>query len=312
MVPFATVPLNFHGILGAHKVQDPEPLKRWLRELVHYDGFPGPLPVSIDTSFFDTLRQTPAKDWWVSPKLDGVRGLLVCTTLGDGLKAAFLVDRALELWVLDEPMRLPTGWFHNTVFDGEIFEDGFVIFDALVVSGVAVGHRPFTDRLRAITRAFVDYPPAGNEFKIEVKEYVTGDTFVKLGSLTTHGDARPADGMIIMKNESPVTYGRDFQLFKLKPHHSVDFLAGSDGVSAQVYSKSRHVTVAKFPTAQKPKSIVECLVDATGCIKEVLAVRSDKTHANDMLTYQKTTLNAKENLTPEHVRKVFAESVFTQ
>ena len=124
------------------------------------------------------------------------------------------------------------------------------------------------------------------------------------------GRAYDVDGLILTPALAPVTYGRHMGMFKLKfgHRHTVDFLVGKNGQDLLVFDHGKHSRVGRVaPNVYAlPGSIVECapLDDA---VWDVVGVRTDKSTANDMFTFQKTLLNMREALTWDAVAPVFCK-----
>jgi hypothetical protein len=110
------------------------------------------------------------------------------------------------------------------------------------------------------------------------------------------------DGVVITPEDGEVVYGRHMTMFKLKPFggraaHTVDFLVLDDAGTLGVFDAGTHVAVAKLasPASAVRGSVVECALHADG-VWAAVGLRTDKKTANDMLTYRKTMLNIRENL----------------
>jgi hypothetical protein len=299
--------LALHRVVGA----DADGLVAVLHGLVG-DGpgakprFPGPNPVSLERSNLAGID--PAR-YWVCEKTDGVRFALLCCTYR-GHRVAALVDRKLAVYVL--PLRrVPKALFQGTVLDGEVAHDKhldqhqFLVFDAVMASGIPLFHKPFSARLADAARALRDYwhDPAADPLAVSMKcfyrltqlpEFVA----TRMDAVRVHFDV---DGVVLSPEDGDVVYGRHMKMFKFNPFggqgaHTVDFLVG-DGGGLHVYDGGKHTRVgALVGGGDAPAgSIAECrLVEGDGW--ELVGIRTDKTTANDMYTYQKTMLNIRENL----------------
>lgn len=291
-------------------------LKSVVKELSCDDSrghrFPGPNPVSLDTSHFSLLK---SEAYYVCEKTDGVRMLLVCYVVGP-LKVVALVDRALTAYVL--PLqRVPKAMFQGTLLDGELAwnkvdrEWDYQVFDAMCVSGVPVLDLPLPLRMGAAHRALGTYAhtPHKDPVRLRLKSFVSSS---RIGDLEAHlAGARRTydiDGVVLTPMRAPVMYGRHLGMFKLKfgERHTVDFLVDSDGKGLSVFEGGKHVVVGALrkEVRSTPGAIVECAQVSPG-VWDVVGVRTDKTTANDMLTYQKTLLNMREKLTLDDVVRAF-------
>lgn len=280
--------------------------------------YPGPNPVSLDTSHFGRLRAEP---YVTCEKTDGVRYLLVCCCvpaprdpLAQPLRVVALVDRAGATYLL--PLRhVPTAMFQGSLLDGELAWNkvekrwDYLVFDASCVSGIPVLNSPLEPRVSAVRRALGPYViDDADAVRIRVKTFLSGVQGVDahLGTVSKMYDI---DGIILTPANQPVKYGRHMAMFKLKfgGRHTVDFLVAPDGIQLQVFDAGRHVVVAKLSSPAKAGTVVECAVNVAGTW-DVVTVRVDKTTANDAFTYQKTLLNMREALTLAEVKRVFDDA----
>ena len=312
--PFGLV---LHRVSGRHAqgiVQAMQDLVENAEDMKHaspHPRFPGPNPVSLERAFLETLD---TRDYWICEKTDGTRCAMVFV-LYLGHRIAALVDRKLHVYLL--PLReVPEVWFQGTVLDGEVAYDKqamrhrYLVFDAVIVSGIPLFHRRLSDRLGALGTAMRDYrmhpaDPVG----IVVKR------FFPLTALAAFESSLPAirarydvDGVVLTPESDGIVYGRHMRLFKLKPFggpaaHTVDFLLAADGVTLQVYAGGgRHVAAGKlaepWPDAGGGPVVVECApADDLAGSWRVVKPRTDKATANDSFTFEKTLLNIREALT---------------
>ena len=267
--------------------------------------FPGPNPVSLERSHLAGLQ--PAR-YWVCEKTDGTRYALMCC-MYRGHRLAVLLDRKLAAYVL--PLRrVPKALFQGSVLDGELAwnklhgQFQFMVFDAVMVAGIPVFHKPFSHRLADARLALRDYAlDPRDPVHVRVKGFdrlaALAEFRGRLDAIRRHFDI---DGVVLTPEDGDVVYGRHMRMFKLKAFggqqaHTVDFLAG-DGDALQVFDAGRHVRVGTLqPGPGVPVgSIVECTF-VGGDRWAMAGIRTDKTTANDMFTYRKTMLNISEALT---------------
>ena len=332
--PDAAAPLLLHRIADAAALQH---VRAAVKDLACDDArvarFPGPNPVSLDTSHFSRLA---GEAYYVCEKTDGVRFALVCCRVPAGdskpLNVCALLDRSLTAYVL--PQRwLPRAAYQGTLLDGEVAWNKvrrrweFLAFDAVCVSGIPVMHAPLTQRmdavhrvLRVLTDARSRAAGTGGGADTDPVDLVP-KTFVPCRSLREFEDRLPRlrasydiDGVVLTPAAAPVAFGRHPGMFKLKfdARHTVDFLVGADGRQLSVFDSGAHVVVGTLAPghAAPAGAIAECGV-APGAAPDAIArwvvvtVRSDKPTANDMLTYRKTLLNMRENLGMADLRRLF-------
>lgn len=269
--------------------------------------FPGPNPCSLERADFAKLTE---QSYFVCEKTDGVRFLLVCCEHG-GRKVSAIVDRALTVYLL--PMlAMPTAMFEGSIVDCELAYNKtlncpqLLAFDAYVVSGVPISRLPFSHRVQALQRAMSVYKASpGDPVSLTMKRFLPTFMFNNYAELAQSAAASyDIDGLVLTPETSQVTLGRWPDLLKLKTKHTIDFYVGANGVDLCVYTKPGHVAVERARGPLQPGAVVECLRAADG-LWDVVCVRTDKTTANDRLTYEKTLLNMQENITIEELAAVF-------
>ena len=303
-----------HGALSLHRVLEPDrsALLAGLSRLVgtaDAGKFPGSNPCSLERANFSKLSRQP---YFLTEKTNGVRYLLFCCRYKDCAVCA-IVDRAMSVFLL--PLqKVPTVLFEGTAIDCELAFNRaeqvwqMQMFDAYVVSGIPVQHKAFSCRMTAVQRAMSPYEPApGDAVVLRVKVFfpASRDYF---DQFQTHqqrvGGYYDVDGVILVPEDSRAIVGRHTELFKLKTKHTVDFLVGGDGFELSVFNPSTglHVVIGRLQSVAAAGSIVECVQESGGAWA-LVCVRTDKTTANDMLTYEKTMLNAREAITFAEVRE---------
>ena len=165
-------------------------------------------------------------------------------------------------------------------------------------------------RIDVATKAWEAY--SFNETKdvmrLRIKRFVPqADVGALAGHLANVGQEFKTDGIVLTPDLPGIVYGRHMALFKLNTIHSVDFLVDQSGKGLCVYDNQArmHVKVGIVAGRKGAEagSIVECVFEK-GQSWKVLSVRTDKKEANDMLTYQKTKLNATENITVDEICQI--------
>ena len=105
------------------------------------DYFPGPQPVSIERRHFPILK---GGDYVVCEKTDGERHMLVATTF-EGKPHCLLVNRAFDM--IEIKINLNKKAYEGTILDGELYDTTLMVYDALLIHGVPVGHLNLYQRL---------------------------------------------------------------------------------------------------------------------------------------------------------------------
>lgn len=331
--PIACEAQTLAGGLALHRVlaPDAQALVAALHELVGNKAskprYPGPNPVSLERA---ALQGIAPERYWVCEKTDGVRYLLMCTTFR-GHRVVVLFDRKLAAYLA--PLRnVPRALFQGTVVDGEVAFDKvsrrwtYLMFDALMLSGVPVFHKNFSWRLADAALAWRAYTPQP-EVDAAVVKIKAFHSLTTLRGFVDRLDAVQAhfavDGLVLTPEDGDVVYGRHGGMFKFKPFggaaaHTVDFLVRNRAgeVALLIFDNGAHVPAgrlvtqgpdahpdAHYPDAHYPDgTVLECrLVDEAAGTWTAVGVRTDKATANDKFTLSKTLLNIRENLTVHDV-----------
>jgi hypothetical protein len=287
----------------------------------HKLSFPGPSPVSLERQNLKKLQNAP---YWVCEKSDGIRALLMCCRIG-GKNVAVLFDRAMKPYHI-LMKALPRAAYQGTLLDGELMVGGqgltmpfsFLVFDAIIISGIPVSYLPLPKRIANVHQCLSVYMPHYKDtVRIYVKRFAllsnTEECRALIASMATQ---YPIDGIVFTSEDEPITYGRCYSIFKLKTHHTVDFILEDNG-TLSVYDPMlrKQVPVARLSdhaNLDVPKgSIVEC-EHITGEFWSFLLCRKDKNTSNDILTYQKTMLNIQERVTFEEVLSQSSQTGVTE
>lgn len=302
----------FHG----DKIVTYEKVIRQLQKLAGLDtdrklSFPGASPVSLERQNFKNLWNVP---YWVCEKSDGIRALLMCCRI-EGKNVAVLFDRAMNPYHISMKA-LPRAAYQGTLLDGELMIGrqgltcpfSFLIFDAIIISGIPTGYLPLPKRIANVHQCLSVYTPHYKDtIRVFVKRFALlsnpEECRVLIANMSTQ---YPIDGIVFTSENEPVTYGRCYSIYKLKTHHTVDFVLEEHG-ALSVYDPMlrKQVPVARLSDHARlvdvPKgSVVEC-EHVTDELWSFLLCRKDKNTSNDILTYQKTMVNIQERVTFEEV-----------
>lgn len=311
---FSLAEVDVQGLV-LHEVQPGPDREAFLSTVADLTGapigkFPGPSPLSIERADFPALQRTP---YLLCEKTDGWRAALMLSRF-KGVQVGVLFDRKLTPYII--PMaHVPIALWQGSVFDGEVAFNirtkawEYLVFDAVRVAGIPVAQRLFSERLRVAIMAWEAYAPtSGDAVCVRIKQFVpAADVEALAGHLAKVAGEFKTDGIVLTPDVPGITFGRCRGLFKLKTVHSVDFLVDDSGKGLCVYdNRARlHIKVGGLRKAATPKSIVECVHDR-GQTWKILQERTDKTHANDIVTYRKTfEVNVKEALTLSDVCAAF-------
>lgn len=258
-----------------------EAVKRFIVDAWGVQGshFPGPQPISIERKHMHILKQ---KLYVVCEKTDGVRHLLVCLRIGQ-TKVCALVDRLFHIRVIRAALPI------DTILDGELLDNSFIVHDAILVSGENVMQKYLTERLEK-ARGVIG-PSMG--IKISVKRMRPMSDFEQL-VVETQGNPK-VDGFIFTPIKEPVRTGTHETLFKWKPLEkiTIDFLCKENALfiwdRGTGFIKVQNFTAAPHEIGK----ILECRRDQTGSW-QLVKIRDDKDHPNNRRTYLRTLVNMRE------------------
>lgn len=251
-------------------------LKTWGSSL---DMFPGPQPVSIERKHMHLLKENL---YCVFEKTDGVRHLLVCVQFGQK-KVCALVDRLFKIRQIRAAIPV------NTLLDGELMNDTYHIYDAMLVDGENVMNEYLNKRLQK-AQGILKGPSLGLRMKVKRMRFTCEfEDLVK----ETQGDPN-IDGFIFTPIKEPVRTGTHETMFKWKPLEkiTVDFLCKENGL--YIWDKRiGFIKVQNFTASEHENGkILECRMD--GGHWQFVKVRDDKDHPNNRRTYLRTLVNLRE------------------
>lgn len=249
--------------------------------------------MSIERRHLPLLRK---ETYLVAAKTDGVRAAMVCLRVA-GVDYVAFMDRNRHFYALHgPPFEMCTAWFQGTIVDGEIMGDAFFAFDAPIVAGACVAMLPFSERRHAVAHGLAMHHQSGKPgaLRICAKVFRAPREF-DVGLASAPG----ADGMIVHPERAPYVIGRHVGLFKVKLHHTIDFILCDNAQLAVNDRGGPKLVATALPPARAPVpptgSIVECEPAPDGKWR-IVGVRTDKDHPNDAITYRNTLTNIKENL----------------
>lgn len=250
--------------------------------------FPGPQPVSIERRHFPLLKLQP---YVVCEKTDGVRYLLVCPP---GSKESFLVNRNFETKLV-----MLAGFPKDTVLDGELVNNLFMIHDAVRVKGVDLMREPLSTRLGFATTAIKAVIKSRKDpFELRIKNMIPLENISELPALDSF--EYETDGLVFTPINEPIRMGTHETLFKWKPRSriTVDFMI-RNGRELWVQDRGQPYIEAELHIShQRPdlpdKTIVECGYGELGWFVE--KIRTDKNYPNNRRTYYNTCTNLRENI----------------
>jgi len=238
------------------------------------DRFPGPQPISIERRHFKQLRSRP---YVVCEKTDGTRHMLACFTDQDK-KLCMLVDRCFNFTYTT--LCVP----RDTLLDGELIGDEYVVHDAMMVRGENIMHLPLLERLERVKRLMIPKTPGNPKVVVKKMYYLDQVKEIKM--------RKGVDGLVFTPIDEPVRMGTHETMYKWKPKNliTIDFLVKNGGLFLQHHDYICDMIGYKQEYEGK---IVECEYN-NGWY--VVKVRNDKNFPNNRRTYDRTLVNIREDI----------------
>lgn len=285
-----------------------------LKQGHHGYKFPGCLPVSIEREQIHAMK---CKGYLATEKTDGNRYFMFLTTYDDK-NLIIMVDRKLSMYHV--PMSVYDGLYKGSIIDGELVKNGgnkylFNVFDTVVFCGTNVMQHNFHQRFgNALELMKMVFPSDKDPFTFQTKAFYPLTGFQELEKFSKEQEYH-TDGYVFYPQDLGYIPFRNWDLFKWKPSHlnTVDFLVErsmeKQKYTFSVFSKGSHVVIQtivlpnslmqvelEYSLQGKDQVVVECKLDTRSQLWVPTQIRTDKTHANDLLTFQKTIKNIQENI----------------
>ena len=238
------------------------------------NSFPGPHPVSIERKHLPLLHRN---EYVVCEKTDGVRYLLVCL-MHQGTKYAVFVNRKLDMFIAQ--LAMPP----DTVLDGELIGNTFMVFDAVRVNGVDTRNMSYLDRLR-----HAEVATRGPRMRIKLQMKTVWPAKAAEEVWVQKKDA--ADGLVFTPVNEPIRTETHETMFKWKPFERITVDFKVDQGYMCIWGRGRLVRVQR--TDHDDGVILECKYDK---VWVPVKVRTDKDTPNSHRTMMNTLVNLKERI----------------
>jgi SAM-dependent methyltransferase len=216
-----------------------------------FPKFIGPLPLTINKTQFD--NGILSCNYAITDKADGLRKLLYVSNSGDAL----LIGRSNGKTLVSATIYIGNGYVHlkNSLYDGELIDDTFYIFDCLYINGKNVQQLNLIERLHNIkikTSASVKSP---SHLKMRIKSFfyrnieIIGPTLKSVTSSSVYKHAynvwdekesKPytLDGLVFTPVNAPYINN---QIYKWKPTDTIDFFVLKVNKNANVETWILHI-----------------------------------------------------------------------
>lgn len=236
--------------------------------------FPGPQPISIERKHLGIFKKN---EYLVCAKTDGVRHFLCCFTFGE-LKICALVNRAFDIRLVS--LTVP----RDTLLDGELIGNEFIVHDSVCIKGVDFRSRPLNERLEE-ARKMAKFIIPTETMRVRIKN------MVPMARVSEIHLSPLDDGLIMTPVAEPIRMGTHLTMFKWKPldRITIDFFVDTN---KNLCIQNR--IIQKNFECKTSNCIVECSFDGTKW--NMVKFRTDKSHPNNLRTYERTLVNIRENI----------------
>jgi hypothetical protein len=296
-----------------------EPLYKHVVGFIHHvwgskEYFPGPQPISIEYKHFPILKNN---EYVVCEKTDGERHMLVALQF-EGKNVALFVNRSFNMFLVK--LNLKKKVYEGTILDGELYENEFMIYDAICVNGEHVGRLNLSERLACVGDVLKGIiVMKTDKYKLRLKKFYNLKNFKSFMDEHLPSVTQSVDGVVFTPVNEPVRIGTHETLFKWKPQekNTVDFcmkrgesfsgvdMKGEPVWKLYVQEKGKLFYEGEFPlsTMNEPwfedNAIVECMYitwENGPLWWKPLKRRYDKNYPNNRRTFYRTIVNIQENI----------------
>lgn len=283
----------------------------WKEESEGKQFFPAPQPVSIERKDFEILKK---EVYVVCAKLDGERFLFYSTKIpvnffskkSKKISINLLVNRKFEFFIIDQFFKTE---LDETLLDGEILDDQFVIHDSIIINGINLKKENWDIRWKTCDD-FIVTNYIFNEkstFRMCLKKFYYLNHISELFKEIKKENIK-SDGIVFYPVNKPIKYKTQNDLFKWKPpgKHTIDFKIRKNGenLDLYVYNRQKDQLFASIPLSRitypiKDNMVMEFTVKDNTFYP--FKIRNDKKNSNNYYTAKKTMLNVRENITEKQL-----------
>tara|TARA_B100001113_G_scaffold171581_1_gene140389 strand:+ start:528 stop:1457 length:930 start_codon:yes stop_codon:yes gene_type:complete len=276
---------------------------------------PLPTPSSLMRTDLKTLKNT---DYLVTYKNDGVREILLFGfTEKEEKDFCVFMQRNGKCKTSPFASRSPDVYM-GTIFDGELVEKDFVIFDVVTVNGISCASLPLRERLK-MGKSVLPFITAKQGFNLFIKEFYDSDESEHVFKSFENDAALRSgkyDGIILAPSLDSVGVGRLMRYFKYKPttQTTIDLSWCRKEKLLRCGSPGFEILEDAIPAIswnledflQKKDGVYECVIsqdldDADNTILSPKIKREDKDSANSKYVVLRTFQNLQENIKPMEV-----------
>lgn len=294
--------------------------------------FPAKQPKSIAKKDIQSIQ---ANKYFVSPKSDGIRYMLLLTYIKEQPKAV-MIDRALNMYEIE--VWANRHYFDNTLLDGELVWKSkslsFLIFDCIQCKGKYTANLEYEQRIQIIHNSIIndvqhvqknkleeyiaeeDKIYANNNFKnlnLDTKkiQIANKDNVLNINKNAKH----PVDGIIFTPNIGD-------NIFKFKTIHTIDVLIHKN-LKVAVNQNDKNIILENITIEESilyiriiqnniiewmqyennKEHIIECTIEIQNNFVHIfpIKIRYDKMQPNNINTVIQTIKNIQENISLEQI-----------
>jgi hypothetical protein len=298
-------------------VEKDSPLHGFVVSYIHRvwgsrDYFPGPQPISIERRHFPILK---SGNYVVCEKTDGERHMLVAVMF-EGSKKCLLVNRSFKMF--DIAINLKKSAFDGTILDGELYENTFMIYDAVRVAGQTVWNVDLHKRMdaaKALLKGLISMK--SDPYRLKCKRFFPMSDFKSFMYDYLPTVTQKTDGLVFTPVDQPIRLGTHETMFKWKSvrQNTVDFQLkwepsrenpgfkrGRSTWRLYVQEKGKLYYESEIPEGKFDRSWMEedAIVECEYVTWEQpnwwrpIKRRVDKTYPNSRRTFYRTIVNIKE------------------
>lgn len=264
----------------------------------HKKMFPGALPVCMLRKHVPIVNYEP---YMYCEKTDGERCLILFFT-HEEKRYALVVYRNWNHWSIN--LNVHDSVYNGTILDCELLCERFYIFDTLMVAGFHSKDWDLVKRLEEIQkfyeRAYLPYLPRSNcTFKLYPKKMYHVSEFANTYRDLLNNSV--VDGFIFTPINKPAVAGTNYNMFKFKFEHTIDF----NLIRGKLYIGKKEYPMhpdGKLNGTFK-SGVVECCYEDNAW--RICRGRKDKTHENSQFVFDRTFELIKDNFTFEVLLELF-------
>src|SRR3989344_7534947 len=262
----------------------------------HLETVPCSQPVTIMRS---DITKITNRDYWASPKIDGVRSYMLFSFV-DNTDYAVIVNRAGKFKVCH--VDAPNDFFCGTLLDGEMIDNAFIVFDCVAHSGFSTCQLPHNVRLSRAKDVIDSCTFSGLE--VRVKEWFPLKSSNLQHIMSSCG--YKCDGLILMpRTFGTLTPGTASDQFKWKTaaHHTIDMKFSNGKLWLNSWRGSVDATSLSIQPPSEPEGYVNDAIyefqltyTENGWLPKLVCERNDKRYPNDVNVARSTLQNILENI----------------